>query len=633
MGFAKHLRPPVAVLDVLLILCLLTAIVIADTGGGIWRVAGIRVSTREPWNPLALAAAVLLVRVWAHGRTGPFGRPWPVVGRYLGLIEDAGRLTRAGVPGWREAGLALLALVGATVVIFPKQVLHFMSVPDLGDPLFSMWRIAWVTHQIVRDPGHLFDANIFYPLTSALTFSDSMILPALTAAPLLWAGVHPLVAYTLLFLSGFILSGVATYVLIRAWGLGRAAAWVGALVFAFYPFRIDHYSHLELQMAQWAPIVLLAVHRILSGGARAYLVVLPLAVAAQWYSSMYYGVFLMAYAGAFAAVLMLAWRPGWRRAGQVMAGLAVGAALAVPLVRAYSVSKPLRGDRPLDAIERFSAKPVDYLQPTHRNAVYGSFEPAERLSERELFPGFVPILCAIAGAVPPLTATRLAVLAAGGVALDGSLGLNGHWYPIAFRLFPPLKSVRAPARFAIFVGLSLAVLSAFGVERLWNRIRSDARRRLLVGVISAAFLVDVVPALELLPVWRKPPPIYAPLRASDRQVVLFEYPVHPNPDWFEENLPFMYFSMWHWHRMINGYSGSIPQSYRTIVEATAGFPGGNTVDYAARLGVTHVTVNCKLWDRFACRLFTERLERTGRFTLVRSVPGEGEDTRLYELRQ
>jgi len=39
-----------------------------------------------------------------------------------------------------------------------------------------MWRIGWVQHQLVTDPRHLFDANIFYPLRATLTYSDAMIL-------------------------------------------------------------------------------------------------------------------------------------------------------------------------------------------------------------------------------------------------------------------------------------------------------------------------------------------------------------------------------------------------------------------------------------------------------------------------
>ena len=72
-----------------------------------------------------------------------------------------------------------LGLLGVTATVLHQQVADFHAVPDRGDPLFSMWRMAWVRHQILADPRHLFDANIFYPLTGTLTYSDSMLLPAL----------------------------------------------------------------------------------------------------------------------------------------------------------------------------------------------------------------------------------------------------------------------------------------------------------------------------------------------------------------------------------------------------------------------------------------------------------------------
>ena len=42
-----------------------------------------------------------------------------------------------------------------------------------------------------------------------------MILPAFASAPLAWMQVHPVVAYNIMLLAAFILSGVAAYVLAR----------------------------------------------------------------------------------------------------------------------------------------------------------------------------------------------------------------------------------------------------------------------------------------------------------------------------------------------------------------------------------------------------------------------------------
>ncbi len=63
--------------------------------------------------------------------------------------------------------------------------------PDLGDPLFSIWRFGWVLHKLHGDPRPLFSPNIFYPNELTLTYSDSMLLPAVTTMPLLASGMHP----------------------------------------------------------------------------------------------------------------------------------------------------------------------------------------------------------------------------------------------------------------------------------------------------------------------------------------------------------------------------------------------------------------------------------------------------------
>src|SRR4026207_1835344 len=96
---------------------------------------------------------------------------------------------------------AALGLGAALGLLLHQQVRHLDYVPDLGDPLFSIWRVGWVNHQLLNDPRHLFDTNIFYPERLTLTFFDPIVLPALTAAPALALGVHPLGAHHPLLLS------------------------------------------------------------------------------------------------------------------------------------------------------------------------------------------------------------------------------------------------------------------------------------------------------------------------------------------------------------------------------------------------------------------------------------------------
>jgi len=548
------------------------------------------------------------------------------VAAQLGLFDRLQPGVPSGKANRRELILVTAGLVVSVAILLNRQLLDWYGVPDPGDPLFSMWRMGWVAHQVVADPRHLFDTNTFYPERRTLTYSDSMLLPALTAAPLLWIGVPVAVAYTALLLSSFVLSGVATYLLARALSLSPGAAWMSALLFAFCQYRFEHYSHLELQMTHWMPLTLLAAVRLLSTGATRYFAYLVLAATAQWYSSMYYGVFLTIYAGVFVLVLALVWRPGWRRFAAATAALFCGLALALPLARVYKSTEGDRGIRDTHAVAYFSARLLDYLQPHHRS-VYGEWQVVKTVGERHLFPHFTPLVLAAAGAWPPIGATRLALVASGLIAFDGSLGFNGSWYRLAYENLQPLRSMRVPARFAVLVNLTLALLGGFGAARLLAFASTPPHRRILLALLTVVFLLECLPTLKLTTMWRRPPFLYSSLGPRSG-AILFEYPINIMDT---ENFAYQYFSTWHWTKTVNGYSGFFPKSYQELEASTEGFPTGNTVAYLQGRGVTHVAVHCAFWTEEACALAHERIESDPRFRLVTSTWWEGKPARLYEL--
>ena len=143
------------------------------------------------------------------------------------------------------AALLVFALLTA-VMTWPQAARMRDGVHDPGDPLMVTWVLAWVAHQLPSAPGHLFDANIFYPERNTLAYSETLVVPGALAAPLHWAGVSPLIVYNLVFLSGFAISGVGVALLVRRLTRSVGAAIVAGIVFAFAPYRIDHYAELRL---------------------------------------------------------------------------------------------------------------------------------------------------------------------------------------------------------------------------------------------------------------------------------------------------------------------------------------------------------------------------------------------------
>lgn len=617
-------------LDAAVLALLLAAYLIFQTGGGIFSLGPVRVRAHSLWRPLLVAALIGVVRIVFRRCSSPFGGLLArVIALYRPLESDLRR--PAETPVRRSMWQRLWPLGGillAAAVLLRHQLLNLDSVPDLGDPVFSMWRLSWIAHQIVTDPLHLFDANIFFPAELALTYSDSIILPGLVAAPFLWAGVPPLYVYNVMFVSTFVLSGVAMFYLCRELTGHSLGAYVGALIFAFYPFRFEHYSHLELQITFWFPLALLALKRVLATGRLRSGVVLGLVLAGQAWSCMYFGLMLPLYVGVAACVLFVGWGRRWARLKGLAVAVPVFVALGGPVALPYLGSRAERGDRDVAEALHYSAAPGDYLEAHQRSVVYGrllfhdNYKP-----ERQLFPGLGAVTLAAAALWPPLSVPRVAGLVGLGAAFDASLGFRGYSFPFLYDMLPPFRGLRALARFSIFVGFSLALLAAYGARRLITASARPQARAVIGAALVAVVLVDLSPRLELEPVWPTMPPVYSSVGPDD---VLVEFPV-PTPDESWRNLPYMYFSTSHWARLVNGYSGSSPRETDRVAELLSTFPAPRAVTTLRALRPTHVTVNCALFARGDCQTVLDHLDRDPGMTPVARARWQGATVALYRV--
>ena len=583
------------------------------------------ISANDAARP-ALACLLVVALRLAISRMGVFGL---TIARLRACRVDADVMAGPTVT-WRQLVWPTVGLCAFGTALLWPQLRHMDSVPDLGDPLFSIWRIGWVFHSLQGDPRPLFSPNIFYPQPLTLTYSDAMLWPSLTAVPLLAAGIHPVVAYNVLFVSSFVLSGLAMFALAAHLTGSRQAAFIAALLFGFYPYRFQHHSHLELQMTYWMPLALLAWHRFLVTQRARHAGAAALCMVGQLYSSMYYGVFFALYMIPVLGTLLLMTRLPLRRMwlGAVTAG-AIGILLSIPLAEPYLAARQARGERGQVETRYYSATGSDYLRAHWRSYMYGQYLPAKH-PERDLFPGVLAPALAAGVLVPPIGVAAVVYGAGLLFAFDGSLGLNGLIYPRLYAWFGVLRGIRAPARFSVIVGMTLALLAAFTVARVLARSRTGTTRTLVFAALIAASGFDLFPRLKLEPVWTEPPAIYAAVAGSP-DAVLAEFPMRAHRS-RSEGLPFMYFSLWHWTNMINGYSGFFPSTYDALLARVEPFPDPKAIEALAAQGATHVSVNCALYDsrRFCARVL-EEADRSPRLRRVVQTRWQGEVVRLYQL--
>ena len=351
----------------------------------------------------------------------------------------------------RIAPATALFITLAILNSFPL-VLHLgTSIGQHGDSYFSVWRLAWVAHQLTTDPAHLFDGNIFYPHHTTLAYSDAMLLPAVMLAPLAWAGIPPVVVYNLALLAAFVASAVAAFLLVRELTGSVAAGLLGGIIFGFSPHRLEHFDHLELQFAFWMPLAALAWHRAIDKD-RGYLTA-GLFAAGQVMSSIYHGVFLVTWLGVLTGIRLLRDPRRAVRAGVLVLAppLLVLAIYSIPYMR----SRAELGDRPPTDVASYSAVPSDFLSAPRNNRLYGWTEPIGA-NERHLFPGVVATLLLIVGLWPPYDRTRLLHAAGLALALELTLGFNGGLYQLLYEWVLPFRGLRVPARADILVLLGTA---------------------------------------------------------------------------------------------------------------------------------------------------------------------------------
>lgn len=530
--------------------------------------------------------------------------------------------------------LVFLLFVALTAFLTYPQVRQLSTgVNDRGDPLLNAWAIAWIAHQLPRDPAHVFDANIFYPERRTLAYSETLLVPGLLTAPLFWAGAGPILVYNLLFLSGFVLSGVGTFLLVRSLTGRIDAAIVAGILFAFQPFRIDHYAHLQMQLTQFMPLALWALHRTIAGGRVRDGLLTGLLVACNALSCMYYGLFFVAYIAVVGLALVagIHWPTARRAAVALAAGAALTLAILIPLSRPYFQNRQSLGERSIEEVREGSAEPRNYLGVSENIALYGK----TRLNdfgkiEARLFPGFLAMALALVAAWPPLTRTRIAYLVGLAFAFDASLGLNGFTYPWLYKTLLPFRGLRVPARMGILAGLSLSILAGYGVSRLMAAMKHPALQRAIAGALVIVACAEYKAVrLQLFQVWQTMPSVYDWL-AGQPPVVLLELPIG------EANSldpTYMYFSTKHWHTLINGYSGFFPKSYIEAVEDGRNFPDDISVRRFQRRGVDYVIVHQKYYDAEIYADLIPKIEARPELEPVSRTIWEGSEVRLYRLKK
>jgi hypothetical protein len=413
------------------------------------------------------------------------------------------------------SGTAAVVYAVVTAVLFrtllPDLPTHLFS--DLGDPLLNAAILAWNARQLPLT-ADWWNFPSFAPLMGVTTFTEHLLLAYPVASPIIWATGNPILAFNVVFLLSPVLNAVAANALARQLTGSGAAAFIAGLAFAFAPYQAVHLSHIQTMMAFGMPVALLGLHRYVTSGRRAAL----LLFAAGWFMT----ALSNAYTLAFFPVLVALWcvwfvRADWRRLAAIVVTAALTVLPLVPLLWGYRVRHAALGVvRQYDEIRSFSADMVGLAGMFYRVRSWPGLLPHD-FEEGALFPGLttaalaiVAVTAATAALAGPirqepaggarllrLASPRRLLIAAGVLTLTVLARIwTGYWGwhigPIPLPPFQPMYLFTV----AFTIGLGGALLS--------DAVRGAWRRRDPSMFYALAVLALFLLALGPEPAWSKP---------------------------------------------------------------------------------------------------------------------------------
>ncbi len=465
-----------------------------------------------------------------------------------------------------------------------------LSRNDTADTVHHEWILAWDAHQLVHDPRHLFDANVFYPERDTLAYSDHLLVQAVMAAPLLWSGASPVLAYNLVLMAGLALTGWTTSLVVGRWTRSRLAGILSGSLMAFNALTLTRFAEIQDQHLEFFPLALWALDRLLTTPRVRDAVHL-----AGWFvlQALTCG-YLLAFTSLSLVAAVVARPADWigprfrRVAGLLLlsAGLAV-LALTPFLLPYLRVSREHGFTRSTAEVLEYSAHLTDYLATGGR--LHFSLWSHRFFDRDALFPGVIAsglVLASVIGGVAWRDRRARMAIAFGLVAFAMSFGPAFPLYAPVSRVFPIMAGIRGAVRFGQLFLAAVAILAGFGLAVLG---RGQRRRAITIGVmlVLGAHLEALRAPIKYRG-FEGIPPIFDNLRTSAHEVVAC-FPF-PRPRELFANVDCMLASTRFWHPLVNGYSSFTPPSYGRAAAALAAFPEGTTVQYLRQLGVTKVIV-------------------------------------------
>lgn len=424
----------------------------------------------------------------------------------------------------KQYAIIVLAYLAISMLFFWPMIVNIGSVvPGTGGDIFqSMWELWWTPFSIFTlHASPYYSAYLFYPLGANLATQTLAPIAGLVSVLFQPAGLA--FAFNAIFLIGFVLSGLFTYLLVHHITKHKAASFVAGAIFAFSPIHvIQAFGHLQFTNIEFIPLFLLLLLKLMEDRKHVYAIGAGISfVLLTFMGDIEQGI--MAIMLTLFVIAFLLIDKNYRKeinkksillfGEMILVVLVVGSPFIIGILQYFNSgalatfnTQATTGYNVLyspDLLSFFIPSKMNGMLQFASSAFGGINAPSP--SERTTYIGYSVLLLVVIGLAFEFkekfkkTALFLACLILFGLLSIGPyLQVNGVVTAVpglyqVYSLIPIFNVVREPGRFDLMVELFLAIFAAIAIVKLESKYHESSFKKYLPAVFLVLILFEYSP--------------------------------------------------------------------------------------------------------------------------------------------
>jgi len=532
-----------------------------------------------------------------------------------------------------SATLVVILLYALIVVVMTYPVAFKLSSAVAGGATGDNFQWAWflwwgkkawldLGTSVTNLETLYYPTGAYHPLLAAEPYVQLLALPLVSL-------FGPRVAYNVEFLLSFLLSGLTMYLLCAYITRNRCAAFIGGLVFGFFPFRATHAvaGHFGQIMTYWLPLYALFLFKLFAKPSlrNTLLCSLFLTLSLTVYL-MHIAYFVLP----FTLLFLIIYRQGLSNARFIkgfVGALFLAALLSAPFLFPITAGK-LSGQTEYlggkSGMTDFSVDLLAFLIPPPYHPLLSLWEKVHLIrhivyAESMAYLGLTALCLALWGVKRKKSEARFWLILGVGAAvlsLGPFLKIGGElvrytvegkesYIVLPYALLtkvPFLEWGRTPGRLSGTMSFSLAVLAGLGAGDILPRLKKWVRVA-FVGVTALLVLFEYITCVPFPIAGEYIPDFYRKIAEEPEEYAILDLPIETGGSTGTSNRA-MYYQMFHEHKIVNGFIHRFPLgakdltrligqlAYRSLDEDIVAYPSSEEgLTTLSRLGVRYVVAH------------------------------------------